>query len=93
MKGERVVPSEHQLFSPRPFEIKKKQKTKPQGLLSRLWQLSVLACAVLGAAVFHEPWGRALISSLRDLMRRGGSSNSNNSGGVRVGFSSPSKGI
>ena len=67
-------------------------------MLSRLWQLSALACAVLGAAVFHEPWGRALISSLRDLMGRGSSSSNSSSGngggGVRVGFSSsPNKGI
>ena len=74
--------------------LKTNQKSN-QGLLSRLWQLSVLACAVLGAAVFHEPWSRALISSLRNLMGRGSSKSSvsSNNSGVRVGFSScPSKG-
>ena len=87
----------------RPRLLKKQMKKRNQtkGLLSRLWQLSVLACAVLGAAVFHEPWGRALIFSLRDLMGRGSYSTSSSNGssgnggsGVRVGFSSsPNKGI
>ena len=78
-------------FSSSPAFLKKKKKNL-QGLLSRLWQLSVLACAVLGAAIFHESWGRLLISSMRDLMGRGSSNSSRN--GVRVGFSlSPNKGI